>query len=112
VASHLRVAGLQSGGGEPRNLLDLKALDRCRREDPHIGGIYGLEDTDGIHAMVLELVDGPTLASVHVHPDVAVGLRDLRIAAYKEFRRPGPGGRREWLLHSPKITRSGIRNRA
>jgi serine/threonine-protein kinase len=29
---------------------------------PHIGGIYGLEDAGGVHALVLELVDGPTLA--------------------------------------------------
>jgi Tol biopolymer transport system component len=29
---------------------------------PHIGGIYGLEDASGVHALVLELVDGPTLA--------------------------------------------------
>jgi eukaryotic-like serine/threonine-protein kinase len=29
---------------------------------PHIGGIYGLEDTDGVCALVLELVEGPTLA--------------------------------------------------
>ena len=29
---------------------------------PYIGGIYGLEDTAGIHALVLELVDGLTLA--------------------------------------------------
>ena len=29
---------------------------------PHIGGIYGLEDADGVPALVLELVDGPTLA--------------------------------------------------
>jgi serine/threonine protein kinase len=29
---------------------------------PHIGGIYGLEDTGGVHALVLELVEGPTLA--------------------------------------------------
>ena len=29
---------------------------------PHIGGIYGLEDADGVHALVLELVEGPTLA--------------------------------------------------
>src|SRR5262245_19976779 len=27
---------------------------------PHIGGIYGLEDADGVRALVLELVDGPT----------------------------------------------------
>jgi serine/threonine protein kinase/Tol biopolymer transport system component len=29
---------------------------------PHIGAIYGLEDVDGIRALVLELVEGPTLA--------------------------------------------------
>src|SRR6266536_1599615 len=29
---------------------------------PHIGGIYGLEDASGVHALVLELVEGPTLA--------------------------------------------------
>ncbi len=29
---------------------------------PHIGGIYGLEDTGDITALVLELVEGPTLA--------------------------------------------------
>jgi serine/threonine protein kinase len=29
---------------------------------PNIGGIYGLEETDGVRALVLELVEGPTLA--------------------------------------------------
>ena len=29
---------------------------------PNIGGIYGLEESDGIKALVLELVEGPTLA--------------------------------------------------
>src|SRR4029078_9564718 len=29
---------------------------------PHIGAIYGLEDVDGIPALVLELIDGVTLA--------------------------------------------------
>jgi len=29
---------------------------------PHIGAIYGLEDVDGVSALVLELVEGPTLA--------------------------------------------------
>jgi serine/threonine protein kinase len=28
---------------------------------PHIGAIYGVEDTAGVHALVLELVEGPTL---------------------------------------------------
>src|SRR4051812_36362370 len=29
---------------------------------PNIGAIYGLEESNGAHALVLELVDGPTLA--------------------------------------------------
>jgi serine/threonine protein kinase len=29
---------------------------------PHIGAIYGLEEADGVRALVLELVEGPTLA--------------------------------------------------
>src|SRR4030095_15233199 len=29
---------------------------------PHIGAIYGLEESNGIRALVLELVDGETLA--------------------------------------------------
>ena len=45
-------------------------LARFRREaqilaslnDPNIGHIYGLEETNGVVALVLELVDGPTLA--------------------------------------------------
>src|SRR3954462_8975691 len=29
---------------------------------PHIGAIYGLQDSGGLRALVLELVEGPTLA--------------------------------------------------
>jgi eukaryotic-like serine/threonine-protein kinase len=29
---------------------------------PHIGAIYGFEESDGVRALVLELVEGPTLA--------------------------------------------------
>jgi serine/threonine-protein kinase len=35
----------------------LAALDH-----PNIGAIYGFEDTDGAHALILQLVEGPTLA--------------------------------------------------
>jgi serine/threonine-protein kinase len=49
---------------------DSARVARFRREaqilaslnHPHIGGIYGLEDANGITALVLELVEGPTLA--------------------------------------------------
>ena len=29
---------------------------------PHIGAIYGVEESDGVRALVLELVEGETLA--------------------------------------------------
>ena len=32
---------------------------------PHIGAIYGLEEADGVRALVLELVEGETLAERH-----------------------------------------------
>jgi serine/threonine-protein kinase len=49
---------------------DPDRLARFRREaqvlaslnDPHIAQIYGFEDADGTHALVMELVEGPTLA--------------------------------------------------
>src|SRR4051812_45878080 len=49
---------------------DPERLQRFEREarvlaslnHPHIGGIYGMEDADGVPALVLELVDGETLA--------------------------------------------------
>ena len=49
---------------------DAERLARFKREaqvlaslnHPNIGAIYGLEDADAVHALVLELVDGPTLA--------------------------------------------------
>src|SRR5687768_1968798 len=50
--------------------LDPDRLARFRREaqvlaslnHPNIGHIYGLEDASGVQALVLELVEGPTLA--------------------------------------------------
>ncbi len=41
---------------------DREALVLASLNHPHIAQIYGLEDADGIHALVLELVEGPTLA--------------------------------------------------
>jgi serine/threonine-protein kinase len=49
---------------------DPDRLSRFQREaqvlaslnHPYIGAIYGFEDSDGTRALVLELVDGPTLA--------------------------------------------------
>jgi Tol biopolymer transport system component len=55
-----------------RFALDADRLARFRREakvlaalnHPHIAAIYGLEGSDGEQALVLELVDGPTLAEL------------------------------------------------
>src|SRR5262245_51486086 len=51
---------------------DVERLARLQREaevlaslnHPHIAQIYGLEKSDGSTALVLELVDGPTLAEL------------------------------------------------
>jgi serine/threonine-protein kinase len=50
--------------------LDAERVARFKREaqvlaslnHPGIAAIYGFEDSDGVHALVLELVEGPTLA--------------------------------------------------
>src|SRR4051794_21634740 len=50
--------------------LDPERLARFKREAqilaslnrPHIASIYGLEESSGIHALVMELVEGPTVA--------------------------------------------------
>jgi serine/threonine protein kinase len=39
---------------------------------PHIGAIYGLEDADGMRALVLELVEGETLADRIAHGPIPV----------------------------------------
>jgi serine/threonine protein kinase len=49
---------------------DAERMARLRREaqvlaslnHPHIAAIYGFEDADGTHALVMELAEGPTLA--------------------------------------------------
>src|SRR6185503_10806962 len=50
--------------------VDPDRLARFKREaqvlasldHPNIGAIYGFEDSDGVHALVLQLIEGPTLA--------------------------------------------------
>jgi Tol biopolymer transport system component len=69
---------------------DPDRLARFRREarvlaalnHPHVGAIYGLEEAEGVRALVLELVDGKTLAKHLSQPrDHALPLEEaLRIA--------------------------------
>ncbi len=47
---------------------------------PHIGSIYGLEDADGVRGLVLELVDGETLADRIARGPLPI-LEAVRIAA-------------------------------
>ena len=65
---------------------DRERLARFRREaqllaslsHPHIGHIYGLEGSDAVHALVLELIEGQTLADriaqgpVSIHDALAI----------------------------------------
>ena len=39
---------------------------------PNIGSIYGLEESDGVKALVLELIEGPTLADRIAHGPIPV----------------------------------------
>jgi serine/threonine protein kinase/dipeptidyl aminopeptidase/acylaminoacyl peptidase len=66
----------------PRPLvLDPARVARFRREaqilaslnHPHIASIYGLEESDGVQALILELVDGPTLADRIVRGPLPIG---------------------------------------
>jgi hypothetical protein len=64
---------------------------------PHIGAIYGLEDADGIRALVLELVDGLTLGEV-----IATAVN--RAPSGSEARQAvgvGPHGQRRSLNSKP-----------
>ena len=47
---------------------------------PHIGAIYGLEEADGVRALVLELVEGETLADRIARGADSVWPRPLTIA--------------------------------
>ena len=47
---------------ERRARLEREARLLATLNHPHIGAIYGLEEDDGVAALVLELVEGPTLA--------------------------------------------------
>ena len=103
--------------------LDQERLARFQREaqvlaslnHPHIAAIYGFEDSGGVHALVLELVEGDTLAdriaqgplpfdeALPIARQIAEALeaahehgiihRDLKPANIKVARRHGQGAR-------------------
>lgn len=60
------------------------AADCRRRHHPHIAVIHGVEETDGIRGLVLELVEGETLADVLRRSDTSSrsGLRFREVLGY------------------------------
>ena len=82
-----------------RFAIDPDRLARFKREaqvlaslnHPHIAAIFGFEEVDGVHALVLELIDGPTLAEHIRHGpmpvaqalDVARQIADALDAAHE-----------------------------
>ena len=72
--------------------LELEARVLATLNHPHIGAIYGLEDIDGVRGLVLELVEGATLAerlasgplSIHEALAVARQIADALEAAHEK----------------------------
>jgi Tol biopolymer transport system component len=58
---------------ERRARFDREARLLATLNHPHIGAIYGVEETDGVRALVLELVEGETLAERIAGPGRAAG---------------------------------------
>ena len=56
-----------SSDAERRARFEREARVLATLNHPHIGAIYGLEDADGVQALVLELVEGETLAERIAH---------------------------------------------
>jgi serine/threonine protein kinase len=59
---------------------------------PNIGSIYGLEDSGRVHALVMELVEGPTLAE-----RLAVAAPSAPVGHSREGGNPGSSLPRERL---------------
>jgi serine/threonine protein kinase len=88
---------------------DAERLSRFEREaqllaqlqHPNVASIYGLEETDGRQALVMELVEGPTLAS-----DWPAGLSISRKAS------PSPArSRRRWRRRTRRGSSTGTSSR-
>jgi Tol biopolymer transport system component len=60
---------------EHRARFEREARALATLNHPHVGAIYGLVDSDGVHGLVLELVEGPTL-----HDRLALGALPVREA--------------------------------
>ena len=83
---------------------DKERLARFEREakllaslnHPNIASIYGLEESDGVKALVLELVDGPTLAERIANGPIPV---DEAIAIAKQIAEALEAGHQTGIIH-------------
>jgi serine/threonine protein kinase/Tol biopolymer transport system component len=62
-----------SSDPDRRARFDREARVLAALNHPHVGAIYGVEESDGIRAIVLELVDGETLAERIARGPIPVG---------------------------------------
>ncbi len=69
---------------------------------PHIAAIYGLEEADGVRALVLELVEGPTLADRIARGPIPL---DEALAIARQIARGARGRARS--RHHPSRSEAG-----
>jgi Tol biopolymer transport system component len=74
-------------------LFQREALVLASLNHPHIGAIYGFEEADGVRALVLELIEGPTLADriaqVPISLDEACSIATQMAAALEAAHQRG-----------------------
>src|SRR4249919_2965938 len=67
---------------------------------PNIGSIYGFEDDAGVHALVLELVEGPTLADTLEVAHASKGLPlDETLAIARQIAEALEAAHEQGIIH-------------
>jgi Protein kinase domain/ECF sigma factor len=86
---------------------DPDRLARFRREaqvlaslnHPHIAQVHGFEDADGIHALVMELVEGPTLAD-----RIAIGAIPEALAIASQIADALEAAHEQGIIHRDDVS--------
>jgi serine/threonine-protein kinase len=76
--------------------LQREATTLASLSDPNIGGILGFEDADGRHALVLELVEGPTLAEMLARGALPIGES---VAIARQIARALDAAHQQGIVH-------------